>query len=105
MRSKRKNHGFSLTEVLIAVGILMVGMLMVAGLFPVAIHLTAVSTERTIGAVVADEAFAKMRLYASEPTNRGIFFSALSDERPAIDFRDRNREGNLKIRLGSPNLI
>jgi len=56
-------NGFSLTEVLIAVGILAVGMLFIAGVFPVSIHFTTVSSERTIAAVVADEAFAKIQLY------------------------------------------
>lgn len=63
MKTRTKHYGFSLTEVLMAVGILMVGLLMVAGTFPVGIHLTAVSTERTLGAIAADEAFAKVQLY------------------------------------------
>ncbi len=64
MSCRLKNHGFSLTEVLIAVGILAVGMTFIAGVFPVAIYLTTVATERTIAAAAADEAFAKVRLYA-----------------------------------------
>ena len=63
MKIRKLQSGFSLVEVLMAVGILMVGMMMVAGTFPVGIHLTAVSTEQTIAAVVADEAFAKIQLY------------------------------------------
>ena len=57
------NDGFSLTEVLIATGILTVGFVLIAGTFPVGIKLTALATERTIGAVAADEAFAKIQLY------------------------------------------
>jgi prepilin-type N-terminal cleavage/methylation domain-containing protein len=57
-------HAFSLTEVLIAIGLLAVGMLFVAGAFPVSIHFTAVATERTIAPIVADEAFAKYRIYS-----------------------------------------
>ncbi len=60
----RKNCGFSLTEVLLAMGVLAVGMIFVAGVFPVGIHFTTIATERTIAVVVADEAFAKIRLYA-----------------------------------------
>ena len=64
MRKSRKNYGFSLTEVLLSVGILAVGMVFVAGVFPVAIHFTTTATERAIAAVFADEAFARIRLYA-----------------------------------------
>lgn len=64
-KSCSSNDGFSLTEVLLAVGILAVGMLFIAGVFPVGIHFTTIATERTIAAVVADEAFAKIRLYAT----------------------------------------
>jgi len=63
MRKKRNNYGFSLTEVLLAVGTLSIGMIFVAGVFPVAIHFSTIASERTIAAVVADEAFAKVRLY------------------------------------------
>jgi Tfp pilus assembly protein PilV len=65
MRKKRKNDGFSLTEVLLSVGILTVGLIFVAGVFPVGIHFATISTERTIAAVVADEAFAKIKLYGN----------------------------------------
>jgi prepilin-type N-terminal cleavage/methylation domain-containing protein len=54
-------RGFSLTEVILAVGILAVGMLFIAGVFPVSIHFTMVATERTIAPIVADEAFAKLQ--------------------------------------------
>lgn len=62
-KSRSSNSGFSLTEVLLAVGTIAVGMLFIAGVFPVAIHFTTIASERTIAAVVADEAFAKIRLY------------------------------------------
>jgi len=69
-----KNRGFSLTEVLLSVGTLAIGMLFIAGVFPVGIHFATVATEQTIAAVVADEAFAKIRIYAvgdldNSPTN------------------------------------
>jgi len=41
-----------------------VGMTFIAGVFPVAIHFTMIATERTIAAIAADEAFAKIRIYA-----------------------------------------
>jgi len=84
---------FSLTEVLLALGILSIGMVFVAGVFPVAIHLTTVSTEQTTAAVIADEAFAKIRLYAEgDPTDMSDDISGLSDTelRPTCieDFND-----------------
>jgi prepilin-type N-terminal cleavage/methylation domain-containing protein len=63
MNNEQKHSGFSLTEVLIAVGILAVGMVFVAGVFPAGIYLMTIATERTIAAVAADEAFAKIRIY------------------------------------------
>jgi prepilin-type N-terminal cleavage/methylation domain-containing protein len=90
-----KNSGFSLTEVLIAVGILAVGMVFIAGVFPVGIRLTTVATERTVAAVIADEAFAKIKIYAtgdSSITGDDIQLNALSpyELRPygTIDFND-----------------
>jgi len=64
VRKVRKNNGFSLTEVLFAVATLAIAMLFIAGTFPVAIYFSTIATERTIAAVAADEAFAKIRLYA-----------------------------------------
>jgi len=65
----RTKKGFSLTEVLLAIGTLAVGMIFVGGVFPVAIHFTTIATERTIAAVAADEAFAKIRLYGVDPAD------------------------------------
>ena len=56
MNRRLKNNGFSLTEVLLAAGILVIGFMLIAGTLPVGIKLTAIGTERTIGAVAADEA-------------------------------------------------
>jgi len=63
----RTQKGFSLTEVLLAVCTLAVGMIFVAGVFPLGILLSTVATERTISAVVADEAFAKIKLCRINP--------------------------------------
>ncbi len=60
---RRKNAGFSLTEVLMAAGILAIGFMLVAATFPVGVKLTAVSVEQTIAPVAADEAIAKIKLY------------------------------------------
>jgi prepilin-type N-terminal cleavage/methylation domain-containing protein len=69
MNNEQKHSGFSLTEVLIAVGILSVGMIFVAGVFPAGIYLTTIATERTIAAVAADETFAKIKIYATGDMN------------------------------------
>ncbi len=79
MKQGQKNKGFSLTEVLMASGILAVGMMMIAGVFPVAIHLTTVAAERTMAAVIADQAFAKIKLY-------GVNLGALGSN--CADFND-----------------
>ena len=46
-----------------AVATLAVGMIFISGTFLTGIHFSTIATERTIAAVVADEAFAKIRLY------------------------------------------
>jgi len=71
MEDHRRQHGFSLTETLLAVGTLAVGMLFIGGTFMTGIYFTSLSTERTIGSVAADEAFAKIRLYA-DPNMKGL---------------------------------
>jgi len=70
--SRAMRHAFSLTEVLIAIGLLAIGMLFIAGAFPVSIHFTAVATERTIAPIVADEAFAKLKFYGPDFNNAPI---------------------------------
>jgi hypothetical protein len=63
---RNRQRGFSAAEVLIAVGILGVAMIFIAGVFPVGIRLTQVSIDRTTAAVVANEAFAKVQLYSEK---------------------------------------
>ncbi|MHC4165348.1 MAG: type IV pilus modification PilV family protein [Planctomycetota bacterium] len=63
MTNRHRYRGFSLTEVLLAVGTLAVGMIFISGTFLTGIHLSTIATERTIAAVAADEAFAKIRIY------------------------------------------
>ena len=82
------NKGFSLAEVLIAVGIFAVALVFIAGVFPVGIHFTTVSADRTIAAVIADEAFAKVRLYSYvSKSDKRIDISEIETDR-LRDFND-----------------
>ena len=63
-------------------GILSVGMMLVATMFPLGMHLTAVASERTMAAIVADQAFAKIQLYGVDVDN------SLMDPNKCIDFND-----------------
>lgn len=65
MRIRCQHRGFSLTEVLLAVGTLAVGMVFISGTFLTGIHFSTIATERSIAAVVADEAFAKIRMFGN----------------------------------------
>ncbi len=67
MDSVYKKNGFSLMEVLLAVGTLAIGMIFIGGTFFTGIYFSTLATERTIAAVVTDEAFAKVRLYGIDP--------------------------------------
>ena len=71
MKKELKHNGFSLTEVLMAVGILSIGMMLIATMFPVGIYLTTVATERTMAAIVYDEAIAKIQLYGLNISSLG----------------------------------
>lgn len=72
MKRNWRQSGFSLTETLLAVGILAIGLLFVGGTFMTGVYYSAISTDRTIAAAVADEAFAKIRLYGLNPTAAGL---------------------------------
>ena len=67
MKLMSKKDGFSLTEVLLALGTLAIGMTFVSGTFLAGIYLSTISTEQTIASVVAEEAFAKIRLFGIDP--------------------------------------
>ena len=86
MKKRRQYSGFSLVEVLLAVGTLAVGMIFISGTFLTGIHFSTISTERTIAAVVAEEAFAKVRLYG-------------------VNMTDPNLAVNQQVRFESLNLI
>ena len=70
MKNTRYNKGFTLVEVMLAAAILVIGLMLVAAAFPVGIKLTAIATERTVGAIVSGEASAKIRLFG-DPNDFG----------------------------------
>ena len=86
MRNRCQHKGFSLTEVLLAVGTLAVGMVFISGTFLTGMHFSTIATERSIAAVVADEAFAKIKVYG-------------------IDFSDPNFVANQQARFDSISFI
>jgi Tfp pilus assembly protein PilV len=66
---RASRSGFSLMEVLIAVGTLALGMLFIASVFPAGVYWTTVASERTISAVAAEDAFATIKLYGLYDAN------------------------------------
>lgn len=74
MRTNDRQAGFSLTEVLLAIGTLAVGMLFVGGTFGLGIHYSTRATEKALAGVIAEEAFTKIRLYGlgnADPNTAG----------------------------------
>jgi type II secretory pathway pseudopilin PulG len=78
MRNTRQHRGFSLIEVLLAVGTLAIGMIFIGGTFLTGIYFATISTERTVAAVAADEAFAKIRLYGINLTDPNLVIDQLT---------------------------
>lgn len=78
MTTKPQHRGFSLTEVLLAVATLAIGMIFIGGTFFTGVYFSTLSTERTIAAVVADEAFAKVRLHGINLTNPSLATNQLT---------------------------
>ena len=72
MNNELGKSGFSLTEILLAVATLGIGMLFIAGTFLTGIHFSTIATEQTTAAVAADEAFAKIRLYGVNLSNLSV---------------------------------
>lgn len=82
MKAIRRQSGFSLTEVLLAIGTMAIGMLFVGGVFLLGVHQTTVANEKTIASVVAAEAFGKIQEYGltaidSNDPNVGLYHHTL----------------------------
>jgi prepilin-type N-terminal cleavage/methylation domain-containing protein len=63
----RNRRAFSLAEVMIAIGILGVGLLMVAATFPVGLDQSRIVAEQTIAPLVVEDAFQRLKLLLDEP--------------------------------------
>ena len=75
MKAIRRQSGFSLTEVLLAIGTMAIGMLFVGGVFMLGVHQTTVASEKTIASVAASEAFGKIQAYglaAMDPNDPNV---------------------------------
>ncbi len=72
MKKIRRHNGFSLTEVLLAVGTLAIGMIFIGGTFMTGIHFSTIATERTVAAAATDEAFAKIKLFGVNLTDPNL---------------------------------
>jgi len=72
MVRKKRQAGFSLTETLLAVGTLAIGMVFIAGTFLTGVFFSTTATERSVAAVAAQEALAKMRLYGLDPNGSAL---------------------------------
>lgn len=78
MRRHRKQNGFSLTEVLLATGILAMGFVLIALVFPVGIKLTSLATEKTLSPAIGQEAQSIVWLYGLDPANTLLVQNPLS---------------------------
>jgi Tfp pilus assembly protein PilV len=72
MVEDRRQSGFSLTETLLAVATLAIGLMFVSGTFLTGVYFSTLSTERTVAAVAADEALAKIRIAKPDPNSLGL---------------------------------
>jgi len=66
MRANRRNAGFSLVEMLLAVFILGIGVISISALFPAGIALQRQATDDTVGPIVAKNALATIRTKLSQ---------------------------------------
>lgn len=84
MVKKRRQAGFSLTETLLAVATLAIGLMFIAGTFLTGVFFSTQSTERTVAGVAAQEATAKIRIYGLDPNGSGLKTDGCVPYAPAL---------------------
>jgi len=96
--TRLRRRGFSLTEILMAVGILGIGMTMVASIFPVAVDQTRRANDTTMAALCARSAAAIMRARRGDFVNahRNYFVTLMKSATVASD-QERPAEFGIPI--------
>ena len=111
MNRVQRQRGFSLIEVLLAIGTLAVGMLFIGGTFMLGVHFTRVSTERAIAATIENEAMIKVQLYARAPvdpnSNHALFEFADANDidkqfYPSLDHDAANGQYSWRVIMAAP---
>jgi prepilin-type N-terminal cleavage/methylation domain-containing protein len=98
--TRRSRRGFSLTEILMAVGILGVGMTMVASIFPVAVDQTRRANDTTMAALCARSAAAVMRARRGQFVNQHReYFKSLMIATDAGKVTDRERPAEFGVAI------
>ncbi|AQQ09443.1 hypothetical protein L21SP3_01248 [Sedimentisphaera cyanobacteriorum] len=94
MRNRTNKKAFTLTEVLMSMGIFVIGMSLVASVFPLGISLTAKNAEKTIGSLAAEKFETDMKILAKPSTAAGFedVFSNLS--RDVSEYRVKDEQGS-----------
>jgi prepilin-type N-terminal cleavage/methylation domain-containing protein len=107
--ARRSRRGFSLTEILMAVGILGVGMTMVASIFPVAVDQTRRANDTTMAALCARSIAATIRANRVNFVNRHHdYFKGLITNATYVNDAERPAEFGIQsgtAAVGNPGIL
>jgi hypothetical protein len=96
MTRRYAQAGFSLTEVLLAVATLTIGMVFIGGTFFVGVHFSARSFEEGVGSIVARNAVGMIRLYGVNPADPNL------ESGKVVDFTD---VAPVNLKLGTDDFV